>query len=605
MPESTKTVLVNPAWHCLQNHRTFYMPLGLAYVAGTLTSEGHEVEIVDGDQVLAGQTIDSSIPAPGILVSSIDRYVNFHDPGSPIYETLAKAILAGNPRIVGFTVWTASFQSVINTANVLKRLRPDLIIVAGGIHATIDPAGIMEQPSIDFVICGEGETAAKELWALFASSPDPFAESKRIPGVWTRINGCVWDGGKTPLIDRIDDLPFPNYDGVRNFSLHNIAGIITSRGCPFGCSFCASESIWTRKVRYRGIDACLDELAYYRDRFDLRSFRINDDTFCLKKARVQEFCSKLVERFGNTWEFMVDANADSLDPEKIRLLKQAGCRQVNFGIESVAPRIQKLFVNKKVNRQHAKEMVEAMYAAGITSGAYFMTGFPGETEEELETTVTFMEELTATENIWSIVSPYPGTPLHRYSMQNGYLPQASGLHLMHHSLSTNMAAIEPARYTQILERIEQRVASLANYSRLKMKLVDLLDCSDGAAGQPLDLSSVPNGKHCGYVDELVSTVNEWSASGWAYYPAKLAPADKVLVLHNGIPLGSVPVHFERSDVARALGSELLERSGWRAIIPAVSPGMRSEELDFVAISDRQVLGYLNNAFKQHRAAHSR
>ena len=600
MPESTRTVLVNPAWHCLQNHRTSYIPLGLAYVAGTLTSAGHEVEIVDGDRVLARHTLDPAIPEPGILVSSIDRYLEFHDPQSPIYEILAREILARNPRIVGFTVWTASFQSVINTANVLKKFRPDIIIVAGGIHATIDPAGVMQQPAIDFVICGEGEAAARQLWDVLARASDPFAESTRIAGVWTRLEGRVWKGGKTSLIERIDDLPFPNYDGVRNFSAQNIAGIITSRGCPFGCSFCASESIWTRRVRYRAIDACLDELAYYRERFDLRSFRINDDTFCLKRARLQEFCTRLVARFGNTWDIMVDANADSLDAEKIRLLKQAGCRQINFGIESVAPRIQKLFVNKRVNKEHAKAVVDEMYGAGIMSGAYFMTGFPGETEEELESTVAFMEELTATQNIWSVVSPYPGTPLHGYSLAHGYLRPVSSLHLMHHSLDSNMADIEPARYRQILGRIEQRVTSLSNYSRLKMKMADLLDGEDvdHGCGPNLDEGSIQTEKHCGYVDELVSTVSEWSASGWAYYPATLVPADKVVVLHNGKPLGSAPVHFQRSDVAKALGCDRLERSGWRVIIPAVSADMKREELDFVAVSDRQAIGYLNNAFKQ-------
>jgi anaerobic magnesium-protoporphyrin IX monomethyl ester cyclase len=600
MSQSTKTVLVNPAWHCLQNHRASFIPLGLAYIAGTLTSAGHEVQIVDGDRVLASHTIDPSIPQPGILVPAIERYLAFHDPKAPIWGILAREILALDPGIVGFSMWTASFQSVINTAHVLKQLRPDLIIVAGGIHPTIDPMSVMQEAAIDFVVCGEGEQAARQLWERLAHAANPFADSARIPGVWTRIDGRIRDGGKASLATAIDDIPIPNYEVVRDFSVHNIAGIITSRGCPFGCSFCASESIWTRKVRYRSIDACLQELGHYRARFDLRSFRINDDTFCLKKDRVQEFCTRLVERFGNSWDFMVDANVDSLDREKILLLKHAGCRQINFGIESVAPRIQKRFVNKRVNLGHAKAMVDEMYAAGIMSGAYFMTGFPDETEEELEATVAFMEELTATHNIWSIVSPYPGTPLHNYSVAHGYRPETSAVHLMHHSLASNMAAMEPGRYREILERIEKRVESLANYSRLKMKLVDLVDPDDIADEYRLQLenASIQTGKHCGYVDELVPTLGEWSASGWAYDPATLAPADQVILFHDGRPLGAVPVHFERPDVARALGSERLERSGWRAIIPASSREMKKEKLDFVAAADRRLVGYLNNAFKQ-------
>jgi len=600
MSESTKTVLVNPAWHCLQNHRASFIPLGLAYIAGTLTSAGHEVQIVDGDRLLARHTIDPSIPQPGILVSSMERYLAFHDAEAPIWHILAREILALNPDIVGFSIWTASFQSVMNTAKALKQLRPALTIVAGGIHPTIDPLSVIQNPCIDFAICGEGEQAARQLWDILARSASPFVESAGIPGVWTRVNGRIRNGGKTSLMECIDDLPFPNYETVKDFSVHNIAGIITSRGCPFGCSFCASEAIWTRKVRYRDIDACLQELEHYRARFDLRSFRINDDTFCLQKARVRDFCTKLVERFGNTWDFMVDANVDSLDREKILLLQRAGCRQINFGIESVAPRIRKLFVNKRVNLEHARAMVDEMYAAGIMSGAYFMTGFPGETVEELEDTAAFMETLTATHNIWSIVSPYPGTPLHAYCLYHGYGREISPLHLMHHSLETNMAAIEPARYREILERIEERVESLSNYSRLKMKLVDMVDPEDIAAEYlpALEQASIQTGRHCGYVDELVPTIGEWSASGWAYDPATLEPADKVIVYRNGRPYGSVRVHFERPDVAKALGRERLERSGWRAIIPAAFPDMKREKLDFVASCNRQLVGYLNNAFKQ-------
>jgi anaerobic magnesium-protoporphyrin IX monomethyl ester cyclase len=600
MSLSTKTVLVNPAWHCLQNHRASFIPLGLAYIAGTLTAAGHECQIVDGDHVLSPKTMDRSIPESGILVSSMERYLAFHNSEAPIWQVLAEEILSLNPRIVGFSTWTASFPSVVNTANALKRMCPDLLIVAGGIHPTLDPQSVIQEPAIDFVICGEGEKAARQLWDVFSKAADPYVESTGVAGVWTKISGKIWNGGKTALLPSIDEIPFPSYDYVKDFSAQNIAGIITSRGCPFGCSFCASEAMWTRKVRYRSINACLQELAHYRNRFDLRSFRINDDTFCLKKDRVREFCTKLVERFGNTWDFMVDANVDSLDREKICLLKQAGCHQINFGIESVAPRIRKLFINKKVNLEHAQAMVSEMYAAGIESGAYFMTGFPDETEQELEATVAFMENLIATHNIWSIVSPYPGTPLHAYCQEHGHREEISSLHLMHHSLASNMAAIDPGRYRHILERVEKRVESLVDYSRLKMKLVDMVDVGNVAAEYCPGASQglAQSGKRCGYVDELVLKTGGWSASGWAFDPARLEPADMVMILHDGKPFGSVRVHFERPDVALALQKDSLGLSGWRAIIPAVSADMKGEKLDFAAVSNHRVVGYLHNAFRK-------
>jgi anaerobic magnesium-protoporphyrin IX monomethyl ester cyclase len=599
MADTLKTVLVNPAWHCLQNHHVSYIPLGLAYIAGALTSVGHAVQILDGERILSRHTIDPSIPDCGILVNSLERYLAYHNPEDPIWTILAKEILSLDPAIVGFSMWTASFQSVINTASALKQIRPDLIIIAGGIHPTIDPLSVIKQSSIDYVVSGEGDTTSIRLWDLLRNGQNVRNKAIEIPGVWTNIDGQIRNGGKSALAETIDDFPFPNYETVINFSSNNIAGIITSRGCPYGCSFCASESIWTRKVRYRGIDHCLDELAHYRKQFDLRTFRINDDTFCIKKERLEEFCSKLAARFGNTWDFTVDANVDSLDSEKISLLKNAGCRQINFGIESVAPRIQNLFINKTINQRHAIGMVEAMYAAGIESGAYFMTGFPGETEQELEESIAFMEELTATHNIWSIVSPYPGTQLHAYSIANGYLKDISELHLMHHSLSSSMADIKISRYKKLLETLELRVEALTNRSRIKMKLVDIMDQEDSAGENwpALTDASIQTQKHCGYVDELNSTVDELSASGWAYNPSTMAPVEKVVIFHKGKPLGSVHVHFQRFDVAKALKSDHFETSGWRAIIPSLSNDVKREELDFIAASDRQLIGYLNNPFR--------
>lgn len=602
MSTSSRTLLVNPPWYCLQNQRASFIPLGIAYIAGVLKAAGHDVQILDGEQLLGRLTLDPSIPPPGIVVSSIDRYLSFHDPDSGVWEVLAREILTLAPRIVGFSMWTASFQSVINAATHLKKLDPSIIIVVGGIHATIDPMSVIKHSVVDFVVCGEGEQASLKLWDLMSGGEANIRlESTKIEGVWTRLNGNVWNGGKTPLKDDIDDIPFPNYEVVRDLSVQSIAGIITARGCPFGCSFCASQALWTKRVRYRAIAECIRELAYYRSRFDLRKFRINDDTFCLNKDRVKEFCAQLTQ-LGDTWEFMVDANVNNLDRETISILRRAGCTQINFGIESVAPRIRELFINKRVNLDHAIAMVDEMYRVGIISSVYFMTGFPGETVEELEATISFMEKLRAANNIWSIVSPYPGTALYEYCTANGYLRQLPELHLMHHSLATSMAAIGPKIYGSIIGRIENIVESLSSSGRRRLEhVVDRID-TEQVGTHPwaaLDTLEVLTSDHCGCVDELVLTeAGDIAASGWAHNPLLKKPADHVVVLVDGKAFGFNRVCYERPDVADALGNQRLLRTGWRVIIPAEAGGIDPSLLAFVAVSNNLPVGFLENRFNQ-------
>ncbi|MGO8880156.1 MAG: B12-binding domain-containing radical SAM protein [Desulfomonilaceae bacterium] len=602
MANSTRTVLVNPPWYCFQNQPASYLPLGIAYIAGVLTAAGHEVQIVNGEQLLAPLTIDPSIQRPGIVVSSIERYESFHDPNSFVWKILAKEILASAPRIVGFSMWTASYQSVINTAMVLKELDPNIITVVGGIHPTIDPLSVINHPVVDFVICGEGEQAAPKLWELISTDANFQRESTKIEGVWTKLNGEVWNGGKSSLIDRIDDIPFPNYEVVKDLSVQSIAGIITSRGCPFGCSFCASEAMWTKRVRYREIGECIRELAYYRSKFDLRKFRVNDDTFCLNRDRVKEFCDQLVALFGHTWEFMVDANVNSLDSETVSFLKMAGCTQINFGIESVAPRIRQLFINKKVDLDHAKKMVEEMYRVGIISSVYFMTGFPGETEAELEATILFMEELGATNNIWSIVSPYPGTSMYEYCIANGYLRKVSELHLMHHSLATNMAAIDPKRYGALIRLIEGGVGSLLNRGHFRLEhVVDRINTDTVATIPWSTLNKVKplTDNSCGCVDELVLRDDgEVAASGWAYNPLLFKPAECVVIFVEGRSVGITKVRYERPDVANALGDKRLQRTGWKVIMAVGNAKIAPSSFNFVAVSDNLPVGFLENRFNQ-------
>ncbi|HUT60394.1 MAG TPA: radical SAM protein [Phycisphaerae bacterium] len=449
-----KTLLVNPPWFCLMNRQKRDLHLGLAYVAGALTAAGSDVQILNGEQALASHTIDRGAKPPPLLFHATEKYLAYQDPSSPIWRLWAGSILAESPDVVGLTSWSAAFFSTVNTCKALKAIRPDVVTVVGGVHATLDPSAFMDVPEVDFVVRGEGERAAVALWGLLRDGGDVRRKSTAVRGVWTRLDGRTHDGGTAALIEPLDDLPFPSYDRLIGRPADAIPGLVTSRGCPFRCGFCASDALWTARVRFRSVDSCLDELEDYRRRYGLESFRINDDSFCVRKGRVLEFCDKLVKRFGRgRVSFWADANADTVDDDMIEALESAGCSTLCLGIESVAPRIRRQFIRKKVDLDHMRRLVARINRSRVSAGAYFMTGFPHETEQELIQTVEFMKDLKAEINEWSVVTPYPGTELHRYALEHGILPDAGPEHLMHHSLKTSMADIPLRRHEEILREV--------------------------------------------------------------------------------------------------------------------------------------------------------
>ncbi|MCX7046342.1 MAG: radical SAM protein [Candidatus Sumerlaeota bacterium] len=457
-----KTVLVNPPWFCLQNRDYPLLPLGLASVAGILRKNGHNVVILNGEKILGPQILNPRATTSAAFFHASSQYLEYQDPVHPIWIVLRDAILKESPDIIGLSVWSAAFPAAVNICRAVKARHPRVITVAGGVHPTLDPESVGKLPEIDFVIRGEGEIAACKLWMTLEAGKDVFREGAKIPGVWTKIDGCLHDGGTAPLVENLDSIPFPFYQTIGASETLPHLGIVTARGCPFGCSFCASELLWTRRVRYRSIHSCIEELAHLHSQYGMRSFRINDDSFCLKKDRVLEFCGQLTAKFGRgRLPFSIDANASSLDDGILAALERAGCQGVNIGVESVAPRIRRDFIRKPIDTDHVRRIVSRINDGPMTAGVYFMTGFPEETEEELEQTIQFMIEIEPGNSMWSIVTPYPGTELYRYAAEKGILPRADAAHLMHHSVRTSMAAIKPEAYERALWRILGLVDDLA------------------------------------------------------------------------------------------------------------------------------------------------
>lgn len=446
-----KTVLMTPPWFCLQNRGKRDAHLGLACIAGVLVEDGHEVVVLDGERVLAPHTLSKTEPVPPIFFHATEQYLDRCKPDHPLWAAAAAAVLREKPDVLGMTAWTAAVGPMLNVMRAVKRARPGITTVVGGVHATLMPRELALMPEVDFVVCGEGEIAARRLWARFRTGTTDFSS---IPGVWFMVGNIVHVGDRAQVTEDLDTLPLPSY-GVRaqNWS-PGTPGLSTARGCPFGCGFCATDALWGRKVRFRSVDRCIEELVAHDKAFGLTSFRINDDSFCIDKGRVLDFCRKLRVAFGNRRiGFYVDANVDSMDEEIVSALEDAGCSVLSVGIESVAPRIRRKFIRKRVDLGKAVWLFERVNKGPIISGAYYLTGWPNETENELRRTMEFMISVKSRSNEWGIVTPYPGTELYRYAKAAGLLPAAGQEHFMHHSLATSMANIPRERHEELLIEI--------------------------------------------------------------------------------------------------------------------------------------------------------
>ena len=191
---------------------------------------------------------------------------------------------------------------------------------------------------------------------------------------------------------------------------------MTSRGCPYNCSYCAT-SIWERKTRYRSIDNVMQEIRFVIEKYGAKQFTFKDDSFTVNRKRVVEFCEKLIkEGFGISWDCNTRVNL--VDEEMLRLMKKAGCTSIKVGIESGSERILKL-MSKNITFEQCGEAAKLFRKVGIHWTGYFMMGLPSETREDIYQTLKFMKELNPDYASLSVYEPFPGTGLFEKGVENG------------------------------------------------------------------------------------------------------------------------------------------------------------------------------------------
>ena len=353
-------------------------------------------------------SIARALERSGISYDVIDCDLGYSD------RNIHERISSFRPDLVGFTMVTLGYLTSYRTISRMKRDFPVEIVVGGPHVSTLRERVLEECPDIDYGIVGEGDESIVELCG--GESPD------RIRGLIFRKNGGILFTGSRPPIQDIDSLGFPTYEG---FELDRYFGrelsIITSRGCPYACTYCAVKLIMGTRIRLRSAESVVSELEYWTGR-GYRSFMMMDDNFSHDRERVLGICDE-IERRGLEDLKISLANglrADKSDEYLLKRLREAGAYELQIGVEAVTDRVLRL-LRKSESVETITTAIETCIRLGYDVGTNMLVGSPGERWEDVQASFDYVKRYPLTRAFFFNIIPYPGTPLFEYLRKNDLL----------------------------------------------------------------------------------------------------------------------------------------------------------------------------------------
>ena len=375
---------------------TAWPPLGILYCAGVLMEAGIEVSLLDQ-------------PAKRF---SLDQTVNW--------------VKKEDPDIIGFSVLLSVAKEAPKIAERVKAENPNITVVFGSHHATFNAERILEKyPFVDIVVRGEGEHTSLEI----ARCLEKQRALDNVKGVTFRKNGMIVSNPDRPLNKDVDALPFPDRDlaGVQyksaifgvKINSRKFTTMLSSRGCPFNCSFCGIRKFTRRAWRPRSVENVMAELEYLQSE-GYEQFLFADDNFTLDAKRVSKLC-RSIKKEGMDIEWFCDSRVDHVSYDMFRDMVNAGCRCLLFGIESANQRILDYY-RKGITPEQSEKAVRNARKAGIDIiVGSFIVGAPDETQREIVNTLQFANKLDIDVPDVNILGAHVGTDLWNDLVAKGLL----------------------------------------------------------------------------------------------------------------------------------------------------------------------------------------
>jgi len=369
--------------------------------------------------------ISSWLKKNGIDVVILDFEVEKSD-----NKRLINLIKDKNPILIGVSCTTSNVKSGHKIAECVKRIYPDLPIVIGGVHASALPERTLKEfSSFDIVAKGEGEETLLELYNAIRENED-LAKVRGL--VYRDNNGNLIDTGTREVIQDLDKLPFPDRENL-NMSLYkkthvtrgisrlnrNVAEILTARGCPYDCIFCASKVAMGKPVRYRSVNNIISEIEECITKYSVDHFSVLDDTFTFREDILYQVCDYFKSR-RVSWDCLT--RLDRVSEVMIKKMVDSGCEKISFGVESGSEKILKI-IGKDVTIAQIKEIFKFCKKSGLRylEASFMLGNHPLETKEEVRSTLDLAIELDPDIMTVSIAVPFPGTELNRLMKERNYL----------------------------------------------------------------------------------------------------------------------------------------------------------------------------------------
>ncbi len=379
-----------------RRQRPDFPPIGIAYLGAIAMSEGHEVRLFDG--------------------------------GLESIKNIAVKTRDYDPDIVGVTCWTIDRGKVWELCSALEIVIPNATLIIGGPHATMLPKHIFKKTFASIVVIGEGEETFKELIHSISKG----ADLKNVAGLFLNDgNGEPHFTHSRSAIENIDTIPFPLYRGFDgfSFSMYNgfpwlpgpTAAVISSRGCVFNCTYCASVQFWGRRWRFRSPENIIAEVNWLVDEFGIKSIFFYDDNFLVDKTRAISIC-RGIAAIKPKIEWTCCSHVKMVDAGLLKIMKESGCINIDFGVESGSDKILKT-INKKQTRDDVIKAFELVHAAGIATRAYLIVGAPGENIETIDETIDLMGRIKPLSFGANILWLLPGTRVYTDAIRDGFISE--------------------------------------------------------------------------------------------------------------------------------------------------------------------------------------
>lgn len=378
-------------------------PLGILYIAAVLEKAGIDVEVVPAD----------------ILQLS--------------WRQIARKIEMDKADIIGVTSTTENRFQSFKLLQLARQANPQAITILGGPHASMAAEDTLAHfPEIDVVVKGEGELTMLEICQALKEKKN-LEYLKKVPGLSFRLNGKIISNPRRPFIPDLDTLPYPAFHLVPfekyNFRLKvpgkgylPAVNLMTSRGCPFNCNFCATPVNWGRNVRVRSPLNVIEEIEFLIEKYGAQVIYFYDDTFNLSARRVEEITSLMLARKLPIY-WTCEVRMDLMTKELLARMKEAGLFQISFGLEAGSERVRNEIINKKINIQDFHNLISWCQELDIIPSVFFIFSHPTETWEEAQETIKIIEDYRGKiEATVAILHIYPGTPLEKIARERGILP---------------------------------------------------------------------------------------------------------------------------------------------------------------------------------------